>query len=43
MASVSWPPSLEVKGAVHPVRWACRQALEEDGALKLRPMNGVSS
>ena len=33
---------LEVKGALHPVRWACRQALEADGALRLRPMRGVS-
>jgi len=33
---------LEVKGALHPVRWACRQALEADGALRLRPMIGVS-
>jgi len=34
--------ALEVKGALHPVRWACRQALEADGALRLRPMRGVS-
>jgi hypothetical protein len=28
---------LEVKGARHPVRWACRQALNHDGSLTLRP------
>ncbi len=33
---------IEVKGARHPVRWACHQALEADGALRLRPMTGVS-
>jgi len=33
---------LEVKGSLHPVRWACRQGLEPDGALRLRPMRGVS-
>jgi DNA-directed RNA polymerase subunit beta' len=33
---------LEVKGALHPVRWACRQAVEADGALRLRPMRGIS-
>lgn len=27
---------LEVKGVRHPVRWACRQALNEDGSLTLR-------
>ena len=28
---------LEVKGIRYPVRWACRQALEADYSLKLRP------
>ena len=28
---------LEVKGVRHPVRWACHQALNEDGSLTLRP------
>jgi hypothetical protein len=28
---------LEVKGVRHPVRWACRQPLETDGSLLLRP------
>jgi hypothetical protein len=32
---------LEVKAARHPVRWACRQSLEADGALKLRPTRGI--
>jgi hypothetical protein len=32
---------LEVKGARYPVRWACRQKLEEDGSLRLRPTKGV--
>ena len=27
---------IEVKGVRHPVRWACHQALEEDGSLRLR-------
>ena len=27
---------LEVKGVRYPVRWACHQALEADGSLKLR-------
>jgi hypothetical protein len=28
---------LEVKGVRHPVRWACRQQLNSDGSLTLRP------
>lgn len=28
--------ALEVKGVSHPVRWACRQALNSDGSLTLR-------
>jgi hypothetical protein len=28
---------LEVKGVRYPLRWACRQALEADGSLVLRP------
>src|SRR5215813_13948345 len=28
---------IEVKGQLHPVRWACRQKLNEDGSLTLRP------
>ena len=28
---------IEVKGMLYPVRWACRQALNEDGSLTLRP------
>jgi hypothetical protein len=32
---------LEVKGVRHPVRWACRQSLEPDGSLRLRPSAGV--
>jgi hypothetical protein len=27
---------LEVKGARHPLRWACRQSLNADGSLTLR-------
>ena len=27
---------LEVKGVRHPLRWACRQALNGDGSLSLR-------
>jgi TAT (twin-arginine translocation) pathway signal sequence len=34
---------LEVKGVRHPVRWACRQKLEDDGTLRLRPTPGLSS
>ena len=32
---------LEVKGVRYPVRWACHQALEEDGSLRLRPTRGL--
>jgi hypothetical protein len=32
---------LEVKGALYPVRWACRQALNDDGSLTLRPTKGL--
>jgi hypothetical protein len=32
---------LEVKGQRYPVRWACRQALEPDGTLRLRPTPGI--
>ena len=31
---------IEVKGVRHPVRWACHQALEADGSLRLRPTRG---
>jgi hypothetical protein len=34
---------LEVKGVRHPVTWTCRQRLEQDGSLRLRPTRGVSS
>jgi hypothetical protein len=34
---------LEVKGARHPVRWACRQRLNDDGSLTLRPTAGLGS
>jgi hypothetical protein len=33
---------LEVKGVRYPVRWACRQKLNDDGSLTLRPTPGVS-
>jgi hypothetical protein len=32
---------IEVKGARHPVRWACRQSVNADGTLTLRPTPGV--
>jgi hypothetical protein len=32
---------LEVKGVRHPVRWACGQALNDDGSLTLRPTLGL--
>ena len=32
---------IEVKGQRHPVRWACRQKLNEDGTLTLRPTVGL--
>jgi hypothetical protein len=34
---------LVVKGARYPVTWACKQKLEEDGSLRLRPTRGLSS
>ena len=34
---------LEVKGQRHKVRWACRQKLNEDGSLTLRPTQGMHS
>jgi hypothetical protein len=33
---------LQVKGVRHPVRWACRQSLNDDGSLTLRPTRGVA-
>ncbi len=33
---------LEVKGQRHKVRWACRQRLNEDGSLTLRPTQGLN-
>jgi hypothetical protein len=32
---------IEVKGARYPVRWACHQALERDGSLRLRRTSGL--
>jgi hypothetical protein len=32
---------IEVKGALHPVRWACQQKLNDDGTLTLRPTAGL--
>jgi hypothetical protein len=32
---------IEVKGQRHPVRWACKQSLNADGTLTLRPTPGV--
>lgn len=32
---------LEVKGALHPVSWACRQKTNDDGTLTLAPTPGV--
>jgi hypothetical protein len=32
---------IEVKGQRYPVRWACRQALNPDGTLTLRPTPGI--
>jgi hypothetical protein len=32
---------IEVKGQRHPVRWACRQKLNEDGSLTLRSTAGL--
>ena len=33
---------IAVKGQRHPVRWACRQKLNEDGSLTLRPTLGLN-
>ena len=33
--------AIEVKGQRYPVRWACSQALNSDGALTLRPTPGI--
>ena len=33
---------IRVKGVLRPVRWACRQRLNEDGSLTLRPTPGIS-
>ena len=33
---------LEVKGQRHPITWACRQELNADGSLTLRPTKGIS-
>jgi hypothetical protein len=32
---------VEVKGRRYPVRWACRESLEADGTLRLRPTPGI--
>ena len=32
---------LAVKGVRYPVRWACHQALEDDGSLRLRRTSGL--
>ncbi len=32
---------IEVKGQRYPVRWACRQSLNADGSLTLRPTAGL--
>jgi hypothetical protein len=34
---------IEVKGQRYPVRWACRQKLNEDGSLTLRQTVGLGS
>jgi hypothetical protein len=34
---------IEVKGQRYPVRWACRQTLNEDGSLTLRPTAGLGT
>jgi hypothetical protein len=44
----AWPglklkAEIEVKAQRHPVRWACRQKLNEDGTLTLRLTNGLSA
>ena len=33
---------IEVKGQRHPVRWACKQTLNADGSLTLRPTAGLN-
>ena len=33
---------IEVKGQMHPVRWACRQKVNADGSLTLRATNGLN-
>ena len=32
---------IDVKGQRYPVRWACKQTLERDGTLRLRPTPGI--
>jgi hypothetical protein len=32
---------IEVKGQRHPVRWSCKQALNADGTLTIRPTAGL--
>src|SRR5262249_11833302 len=32
---------IEVKGRTFPVRWACKQSLNADGTLTLRPTKGL--
>jgi hypothetical protein len=34
---------IEIKGQLHPVRWACQQKLNEDGSLTLRPTRGLGN
>lgn len=34
---------IEVKGQRHPLRWACKQALNPDGSLTLRPTAGLGN
>jgi hypothetical protein len=40
-----WPAdiTIEVKEQRYPVRWACRQKLNEDGSLTLRQTVGLGS
>ncbi len=33
---------IEVKGQRHPVRWACRQGMNSDGSMTLRPTVGLA-
>jgi len=37
MAGAEMRAEIEVRGMRYPVRWACRQKLNEDGSLILRP------